>query len=178
MDRAVAGRIRGTAAEPDLAAASRGDTGDRQLEMLGQCAIAAQQLAAVVEDRDRIADRVEGPLPLALRLTNGVMQLRVLDRDDDLGGNQPQQLLIRHGNRRGRIEPIDSVPSSSSPASIGTLSALRIGSAGRVAADKLGEVLDDHRARGWRSPVARPRHAGQMRVPAVCTAAARPRRIP
>ena len=40
-----------------------------------------------------------------------------------------EQLLIGAGNRRGRIEPIDSVPSSSSPASIGTLSALRSGSA-------------------------------------------------
>ena len=82
------------AAEPDLVARDARQFRDRTFQQRRQRGVAAQQLAALVEDRDRIADRVERPLPLLLAAADRVVQPRVLHRDDDLAGNQRQQTLV------------------------------------------------------------------------------------
>ena len=48
----------------------------------------------LVEDRDRIADRVEGLFPFVLAASNRVVQPRVLHGDDDLPGDDREQPLV------------------------------------------------------------------------------------
>ena len=61
--------------------------GDRPAEMRGERGVAAQQPAAAVEHGDRIADRVEGLLPLRLPRAHEVVEPRVLHGDGDLPGD-------------------------------------------------------------------------------------------
>ena len=66
----------------------------------GQRRVAAEQDSVAVEHSDRIADRVERPLPLALPSPHHVVQPRVLNRDHDLAGHSRDEALIRE------LEPV------------------------------------------------------------------------
>ena len=47
-----------------------------------------------IEHRDRIADRVERPLPLLLAVPHRIVQPRVLHGDDDLAGDDGEQPFV------------------------------------------------------------------------------------
>src|SRR5262249_51962400 len=63
-------------------------------EVIGERTIAAQKRAAAVEHGDRVGNRVERLLPIALPAANEIVQAGVLDRDPDLAGNDSEKPLI------------------------------------------------------------------------------------
>jgi hypothetical protein len=83
-----------TAAEPDLVAREAAQRGHGPAQVRRQRRVAAEEAPVAVEDRDRVAHRVERGLPFLLAGADEGVQPRVLHADGHLVRDDPEEPLV------------------------------------------------------------------------------------
>ncbi len=150
----------GAAAQADLVARQVAQLGDRTVQVRRQRRVAAQQSAARIEHRNRIANRVEGRFPLLLALQHVGVEPGVLHGHANLTGNDRDHAPVVFGEAMG-LRAADAERAQQ----LGTREERHAQSApqrqvrGLLGSDDRAQIVEVHRRTGLEGLVARALHA-------------------